>query len=31
MIARVKKDGNYLETIDVKGRRIARAYNRGEF
>jgi len=31
MIARVKVDGNYLETIDSKGKRIKRAYNKGDF
>lgn len=30
MIARVKRDGNYLESIDIKGRRIARAYHKGD-
>ena len=31
MIARVEKDGNYLETYDSKGKRIKRAYNNGNF
>ena len=31
MISRVKVDGNYLETIDEKGKRIKRAYNNGDF
>jgi hypothetical protein len=31
MISRVKIDGNYLETIDEKGKRIKRAYNDGDF
>ena len=31
MISRVKVDGNYLETIDEKGKRISRAFNNGEF
>ncbi|GGG88618.1 hypothetical protein GCM10011416_01120 [Polaribacter pacificus] len=31
MIARVKVDGNYLETIDSKGKRIKRAYINGVF
>lgn len=31
MISRVKVDGNYMETLDEKGKRIKRSYNNGNF
>ena len=30
MIARVQKDGNYIEVYDAKGKKLKRSYNNGE-